>query len=131
MLYQGQQQEMVVDLTAKVNGIITNYNMLRAQSDIADTFTGNEGIVITDNREAMNAEVLALKQKSQDILKSIDNHKQIVIQCDQILNDLNPEYAEKQQQQTEINLLKTQMQDVSATLSSLTNLIKELKEERK
>ena len=79
----------------------------------------------------MNAEVLALKQKSQDILKSIDNHKQIVIQCDQILNDLNPEYAEKQQQQTEINLLKTQMQDVSATLSSLTNLIKELKEERK
>ena len=126
-----QQQEMVVDLTAKVNGIITNYNMLPAQSDIADTFTGNEGIVITDNREAMNAEVLALKQKSQDILKSIDNHKQIVIQCDQILNDLNPEYAEKQQQQTEINLLKTQMQDVSATLSSLTNLIKELKEERK
>ena len=127
----GQQQEMVVDLTAKVNGIITNYNLLPAQSDIADTFVNNEGIVITDNREAMNAEVLALKQKSQDILKSIDNHKQIVIQCDQILNDLNPEYAEKQQQQTEINLLKTQMQDVSATLSSLTNLIKELKEERK
>ena len=35
----GQQQEMVVDLTAKVNGIITNYNMLPAQSDIADTYT--------------------------------------------------------------------------------------------
>ena len=126
-----QAQEMVVDLTAKVNGIISNYNMLLAQADIADTFTGAESIVITDNREAMNAEVVALKQKSQDALNSIDTHKQIIIQCESILNDLNPEYAEKQQQQTEINLLKTQMQDVSATLSSLTNLIKELKEDKK
>lgn len=127
----GQQQEMVVDITAKVNGVITNYNMLPAQADIADTFTGTDSIVITDTREAMNSEIYAIKQKSIDIIKSVDSHKSIIASCDSILNELNPEYAEKQLQQTEINTLKTQMQDMSATLSSLTDLIKELKEEKK
>ncbi len=127
----GQQQDMVVDITAKINGNIVNYNSLPANSDIADTFNGSDCIIITDNKEAMNSEILALKQKSIDLINSIDQHKALVVAYNDILNDINPEYAEKQQQQTEINLLKSQMQDVSTTLSSLTQLIKELKEEKK
>lgn len=127
----GQTQDMVVDVIAKVNGIVVNYNMLPANLDLADTFSNNENIVITDNKEAMNSEILALKQKSVDMLNSMDYHKGMITSCDSILNDLNPEYAEKQQQQTEINILKTQMNDVSAALSSLTQMIKELKEEKK
>lgn len=126
----GQQQEMVVDIVAKINGVVTNYNLLPATLDIADTFSGSENIVISDSREAMNAEILAFKQKSIDAIKNIDSHKNIIATCEQILTDLNPEYAEKQLQQTEINSLKTQMQDMSATLSSLTDLIKELKESK-
>lgn len=127
----GQTQDMVVDVIAKVNGVVVNYNMLPANLDLADTFSNNENIVITDNKEAMNSEILALKQKSVDMLNSMDYHKGMIASCDSILNDLNPEYAEKQQQQTEINILKTQMNDVSAALSSLTQMIKELKEEKK
>ena len=127
----GQAQEMVVDVIAKVNGVIINYNSLPANLDLADTFSNNESIVITDNKEAMNTEILSLKQKSVDVIGSIDFHKQMIASYDSILNDLNPEYAEKQQQQTEINILKTQMNDVSAALSSLTQMIKELKEEKK
>lgn len=127
----GQNQDMIVDVIAKVNGVIVNYNSLPAGLDLADTFSNNENIVITDNKEAMNQEILALKQKSIDVINSVDYHKGMITSCDSILNDLNPEYAEKQQQQTEINILKTQMNDVSAALSSLTQMIKELKEEKK
>ena len=99
--------------------------------DIADTFNGMEGIIVSDNKEAMNSELLSLKQKSIDSINSVEKHKQLLLSYEKILNDLNPEYAEKQQQQTEINMLKNQMKDVSATLSSLTELIKELKEDKK
>lgn len=127
----GQNQDMVVDVIAKVNGVIVNYNALPANLDLADTFSNNESIVITDNKEAMNSEILAIKQKSVDALNSMDFHKTTIASCDSILNELNPEYAQKQQQQTEINILKTQMNDVSAALSSLTQMIKDLKEEKK
>ena len=49
------------DITAKINGNIVNYNSLPANSDIADTFNGSDCIIITDNKEAMNSEILALK----------------------------------------------------------------------
>ena len=119
----GQPQEMVVDLTVKVNNQMVNYTGLPASLDIADSYSNGESIVISDSREAMNAEVLSYKQKSVDTLNSIDYHKEVVAKCDEILNSLNPEYAEKKQQQGEIMTLKSQMAEVTKNLSTLTEMI--------
>lgn len=122
---------MVVDLTVKVNNQIVNYNSLPAQLDIADSFNNGESLVISDSRDAMNAEILSFKQKSVDTLNSADLHKQIIVGCDEILNKLNPEYAEKKQQQDEISTLKHQMTDIQTNLATLTEFINELKESKK
>lgn len=106
----GQPQEMVVDICVNVNGQDVNYQKLPASVDIADFGTG--GVVIADNREAMNAEVLSLKNKSVETVNSIDRHKSIIKACDEILAGLNPEYAERKQQQTEINDLKSQVSEL-------------------
>lgn len=127
----GQQQEMVVDIVAKLNGNTVNYNGLPANSDIADSFSNGEGLSLSDNREAMNAEILACKQKSIDIVNSVDNHKKMISDYDKILQDLNPEYAEKQQQQSEINSLKSQMTDMNKSLATLTSMIQKLTKEDK
>ena len=63
---------MVVDIAAKVNGQTINYTGLPAQSDIADTISNGDSIVISDSKEAMNAEILSLKQKSLDVINSVD-----------------------------------------------------------
>ena len=69
----GQPQEMVVDLVVKINDRTVNYNSLPAQSDIADSSSNGENLVISDSRDAMNAEILNLKQKSTDIINSVEN----------------------------------------------------------
>lgn len=106
----GQQQEMIVDVVVKVNNQDITYQKLPANADIADF--GNTGVVISDSREAMNAEVLSLKSKSIDTINSIDFHKGVIEGCDQILSGLNPEYAERQQQQAEIAELKNQITEL-------------------
>lgn len=75
--------------------------------DIADSFTNGETVVLADNREAINSEVLSFKQKSEDTLNSIDIHREIIRGCEDILDRLNPEYAQKRQQQDEITNLKS------------------------
>lgn len=127
----GQQQDMIIDLTVKLNGSLVNYNGLPANLDTADSYSNGEQIFIADNREAMNAEILAQKQKSIDIINSVDTHKRMIDQYDKLLQDLNPEYAEKQQQQTEINSLKSQMSDMSEQLVTLTSMIERLTKEDK
>lgn len=126
----GQQQEMVVDLVVKVNGALINYNSLPATLDIADSFTNGDNIVIADSKEAINSEISAYKQKNQDLLNNTETYQKIVTDCDKILQDLNPEYAQKQQQQTEINVLKDQMSDMSKNLATLTSMIERLTKEK-
>lgn len=120
----GQPQEMVVDIVVKVNNQDVTYQKIPANLDIADF--NNSNIVLSDSREAMNAEITSLKQKSITILNSIDFHKEMISNCDRILLELNPEFAEKQQQQLEINSLKTQMGEMSKSITELMDLNKKL-----
>ena len=118
----GQPQETILDLVVKINGQDVPFQKIPANLDIADF--GTSGVVIADNRNAMNSEIASLKQKSKDILNSKKYHKKVVENCDKMLSDLNPEFAEKQAQQAEINALKLQVSDLSKNISELLNQIK-------
>ena len=120
----GQPQELVVDLVIKLNDITINMNSIPAQMDIADSYSNGENLVISDSREAMNSEILSLKQKSVDIINSVPYHKNLIVTYEKLLSDFNPEMAEKQAQQKEISALKAQMDEMSRNMALL---IKELK----
>ena len=107
--------EMVVDITADVEGTSTNFQKLPAQSEIADF--GNN-VVVSCNRDAMNSEINAMKQKGLDVINSVELHKKIIQSCDIILERLNPEIAEKQRQDQENKELRDE-------LNSLKNMFKE------
>lgn len=103
----GQTQEMVVDIVAKVNNQDVTYQKMPAALEVADF--GNNTIVITDNREAMNSEIMCLKQKSEDIVNSREYHENLISEYEKLLISLNPEFAEKKAQQTRIDALEMQL----------------------
>ena len=113
----GQPQEMVVDIVVKVNNQDLNYQKVPANAEIADF--GLNGVVISDSRDAMNAEVVNLKNKSLETINSVDFHKGVVEGCNKILENLNPEFAERQAQQNDINSLKAQMNELMEMNRSL------------
>ena len=115
----GQPQEMVVDIIVKIGDTTVNYNSLPAQSDVADSSSNGESIVISGSKDAMNAEILSLKHKSEEIITSIDFHKDFIKKCESILSELNPEFAEKQAQRVEIGELKQQVSNMSKSIIDL------------
>ena len=98
--------EMVVDISASVNGQPTNFQKLPALGDIADF--GNN-IVLSCNKDAMSSEVLSMKQRSVDLINSIELHQNIIKGCDEILTQLNPEIKEKQRQEEENKALRDEL----------------------
>lgn len=117
-------QELVVDVVVKINDNNVTLQKLPANLDIADQGTSNGAIVITTSREAMNAEVDTLRQKSLSILNSIDYHKKVVQDCELLLQRLNPEFAEQKQQKQEIDMLKSQMSEMMAGMKELMEQLK-------
>ena len=98
--------EMVVDISANVNGQPTNFQKLPALGDIADF--GNN-IVLSCNKDAMSSEVLSMKQRSVDLINSVELHQNIIKGCDEILTQLNPEIKEKQRQKEENKALRDEL----------------------
>lgn len=117
------QQELVVDVTVKINDSTVTLQKLPANLDIADQGI-NGNMVITTSREAMNAEVDALRQKSLSILNSVEYHQKIVQDCEILLQRLNPEFAEQKQQKQEIDNLKAQMSEMMLGMKELMAQLK-------
>lgn len=120
--------EMVVDVSVNINGQNTNFQNLPAGMEIAD-FGQNGNIVISCSRDAMNNEVAMMKQKSIELLNSVEYHQNVIASCDKMLNLLNPEFAAKQQQDKEIADLKGQMAEMSRNMADLMTLNKQLMEQ--
>ena len=127
-LGQFPQMEMVVDVVANVGGNNTNLQGLPAGADIAD-FGQNGNIVVSCSRDAMNSEVAMMKQKSSEILNSVDYHKNVIASCDKMLSALNPELAAKQQQDKEISDLRAQIADMGKNMANLMAMNKQLMEQ--
>lgn len=113
--------DLVIDITAEVGGRPTNFQKLPANGEIADF--GND-LVIACNKEAMNNEVMSMKQRSLDIINSIEQHENIVQGCDQILQIINPEIAEKQKQELENKALREEINSLKEMFSEFMNQFK-------
>lgn len=119
-------QELVVDVVVNVNGNNITLQKLPANLDVADQGSINGSLFISTSKESMNNEVTSLKQKSQEIINSIDYHKKVIQDCEILLQRLNPEFAEQKQQKQEIDNLKAQ---VSEMMSGMKELMAQLKKE--
>lgn len=129
----GQPTMYTVDVTARINDQNITYQKLPANMDVAD-FAGNGNIVVACSRESMNSELQAMRQRSVDVVKSVDYHNGMIQAIDKIIQDLNPEEAEKLALQKEVTDLKGQMlqmsQSVNALLEQNKQLMEQIKNER-
>ena len=118
---QSMYNDLIIDITADVDGKPTNFQKIPANSEIADF--GNN-LVIATNKDAMNSEVLSMKQRSLDILNSMEQHQNIIKGCDEILHILNPEIAEKQKQEQENKALREEINSLKEMFSEFINQFK-------
>lgn len=119
---------MVVDITVNINGQNTNLQGLPAGAEIAD-FGQNGNIVVSCSKEAINSEIANFRQKSVDIVESENYHKGVIVACDKILNDLNPELAAKRRHDEEMKDMRTQMDAMMKSMNLLAEQNKQLMEQ--
>ena len=119
-------QEQVVDIVVGINGNNITLQSLPANLDVADQGTINGSLFISTSRDAMNSEVNSMRQKSLDIINSVEQHKKTIQDCELLLQRLNPEFAEQKQQKQEIDMLKAQMSEM---MTGMKELMAQLKKE--
>lgn len=121
----GQPLSYTVDITVRVGEQTLLYQKIPANGEVAD-FASNGNVFLSCTRDGINTEIQAMRQRSADVLSSVEYHQGMIGLCDKMLQQLNPEAAEKVAQQEEINQLKVQMEDMSRNISELLKQNREL-----
>ena len=125
---QFPRMETMIDVTLNIGGDNVHVTGLPANLEITDKVIDGKKIVVSASRELMNNEVSLMRQRSVDIVKSVDFNKNIIHCCDKMLNILNPEIAERQRKEEELKSLKEQMGDMMRNMSTIAEQNRRLME---
>lgn len=112
-----------VDIKVNVDGNVYDYNSIPSSYSI---ITYNNGrVTISETKSGLQSEVENLLANSKQILGNIDTYKQNVIDCEEILKDLNPQFAKDKERDDRLTSLEDKFQGVEdkidQILSAITN----------
>lgn len=116
-----QNIETVLDITVTVDGEKKEYKQIPANASIANF--GTDAFIIADSKDAMLNHVNATLQNSKSIIESVDKHKAIIANCEQVLKELNPTLAAEAERDNAINKLQNQVSVLTEQLSRALSLL--------
>lgn len=114
-----QATSLVVDITIEANGATRTYTIPETS-----TLTYAANIVLSTDKDGIVREVEAMKSSSEEALAKVERHKQTVTNCNQLLEDLNPAFAEKRAQDKRIEGIENEVKSLGAVLRDFINEFK-------
>ena len=117
----GQLPEMVVDIIVTINGEKREFKQIPAATSIANF--GSDTFVLADSKEALNNHITAMLQNSKNIVANIDKHKRLIEQYENVYNELNPNFSNKDNEAA-VKSLQEQVTALQSQLSEAIDLIK-------
>lgn len=110
-----QPMETVVDVKVKLGDDEVDFKQLPANGQIAN----DKSLVVSDNKDAMSAEVDAMLRQSKAILESVDYNKRVVESCEGMLQQLNPQIAKEKEQTEKINKLEGKVSGIEGKIDKM------------
>ncbi len=102
---------MVVDVTIDSEGQTRTYTIPESSSV---TYAGQ--LVLSTDKDGLLREVEALKAASGEALAKVDRHRTVVENCNTLIEELNPAFAEKREQDRRIEGIETEVRNISQQL---------------
>lgn len=119
----GFNNQATVDLKIKVEDIIQEFNSIPSINNLV---TYNNGkIVISETKQGIQNEVEGILQNSKNILDNIENYKKNTVDCENILKQLNPQYARDKERDDKLESLESRFNGFESKLDELINFIKQ------
>ena len=114
--------QATVDLKVKVEDQIQEFNNLPS---VSNTVTYNGGkLLISETKQGIQAEVEGILTNSQNILNNIETYKQNVTDCENILKQLNPQFAKDMERDDRLQNLENRFDGVESKLDKIFELIR-------
>ncbi len=113
--------ETEVSYSVQVGDAVHNLERLPANQNIVDY----KGMVVSDNREAMLAEVQAMQRASIAVLDTVPYHTAVKEACEDMYSVLNPQIAKDKENERKIGVLEEKIGGMEGTLTNIQAMLSE------
>lgn len=119
--YNFGQTQNTVDLKVKVDNSIQEFNGIPSINSYVTYSNGK--LIISETKQGIQNEVESILQNSKQIIENIDTYKQNIVDCEQILKQLNPQFAKDKERDDRLQNLESRFDGVESKLDKIFNLI--------
>ena len=110
-----------VDLKVKVGEEVKEFNSIPSINSIV---TYNNGkLIISENKQGIQSEVETILTNSKQIISNIETYKENISNCENILKQLNPQYAIDKERDERLSNLENRFDGFESKLDKIFNLI--------
>lgn len=113
--------QMLMNIKVKVDGSITDYNNIPANNTIV-SYNGGK-LVICETKQSIQSEVEATLQHANYVVEHIEDYKAQITDCEEVLKDLNPQYAKDKARDEEIAGIKNQVAGMQTDISKILAIV--------
>ena len=110
-----------VDIKVKIDGEVQEFNSIPSINSVISYNNGK--IIISETKQGIQNEVESILSNSKQILNNIDNYKQNVEDCEEILKQLNPQFAIDKERDQRLSNLENRFDGFESKLDKIFNLI--------
>ncbi len=114
---------MVMKLSIKVNGNVAEYNNVPSAANMVSYNNGK--LIIAETKQSIQSEVESTLHNANYIIEHIEDYKSQITQCENVLKELNPQYAKDKARDEEIAGIKSEVAgmkgDIAKILAAVTN----------
>ena len=112
-----------VNLKISIDGTTQDFNNIPSNNSIISYNNGK--LTISETKQGLQNEVDSTLQNSKQIIDNIETYKQNIIDCEEILKQLNPQFAKDKERDERLNSLEIKFEGVEDKLDQLLNIIKQ------
>lgn len=113
---------MVVNLKVKVDGSTVDYNNIPANNTSVSYNNGN--LIIAESKQTIQSEVEATLQHANYVVEHIEDYKNQIVRCEEVLKELNPQFAKDKARDERIAGIETEVAgmkgDIAKILAAVT-----------
>lgn len=115
---------MVVNLKVKVDGNNVDYNNIPANNTSVSYNNGN--LIIAESKQTIQSEVEATLQHANYVIEHIEDYKNQITKCEEVLKELNPQFAKDKARDERIAGIENEVAgmkgDIAKILAAVTKI---------
>lgn len=110
-----------VDLKVKIEGEVQEFNSIPSINSVV-SYNGGK-VIISESKQGIQTEVENILQNSKQILNNIETYKQNVKDCEEILKQINPQFAIDKERDERLTSLENRFDGFESKLDKIFNLV--------